>query len=76
MDRLLLKRHPGFALSYLLLEMAALHTATMMPADYQTIDGEMVSYSIGEAALRNGSAVLVGGLLVGVLPLVAEVEKV
>ena len=75
MARLLLKRRPGIALRYLLLEMAARHAATMVPADYQTICGEMVAYSIGEAALRSGSAVLVGGLLVGVLPLPSELEE-
>jgi len=75
MNHLLLKRRQGAALRYLLLEMAARRTATMMPADYQTIYGEMVAYSIGEAALRSGSAVLVGGLLVGVLPLASELEE-
>jgi hypothetical protein len=75
MSRLLLKRRQGIALRYLLLEMASRHKATMTPADYQTICGEMVAYSIGEAALKNGSAVLIGGLLVGVLPFTSEVEE-
>ncbi|WP_143436368.1 hypothetical protein [Hymenobacter crusticola] len=75
MSRLLLKRRQGIALRYLLLEMAARYKATMKPADYQTICGEMVAYSIGEAALKNGSAVLVGGLLVGVLPLPSEIDR-
>lgn len=32
---------------------------------FETIDGQFVSLEAGEAALRNGSAMLVGGLLVG-----------
>ena len=32
--------------------------------DFETIDGQLVCYEEGEAALRNGAAVLVGGLLV------------
>ena len=31
---------------------------------FETIDGQLVSYEEGEAALRSGAAVLVGGLLV------------
>ena len=31
---------------------------------FETIDGQLVSYEEGEAALRSGTAVLVGGLLV------------
>ncbi|HEX8350542.1 MAG TPA: hypothetical protein VF598_11310 [Hymenobacter sp.] len=73
MARLSLKRHQGFALRYLLLKMAARRTGATVFADYQTICGEMVSYSIGEAALRSGAAVLVGGLLVGVLPLETKI---
>ena len=70
----LLKGRQALTLRCLLLEMAARHTAARLPADFQTICGEMIPYSIGEAALRSGAAVLVGGLLVGVLPLEPEIR--
>ena len=50
---------------YLLLEMAAHQHAATKLVDFQTIDGEMVSYVRGEQAIRSGTAVLIGGLLVG-----------
>ncbi|WBO83362.1 hypothetical protein [Hymenobacter yonginensis] len=69
MASLLLKRRQGHALRYLLLEMAARQRAATTLAGFQTIDGEMVSYVTGEQAIRSGTAVLIGGLLVGtVLP--------
>ena len=65
MASLLLKRRQGYALRYLLLEMATCQHAAAALAGFQTIDGEMVSYAAGERAIRTGAAVLVGGLLVG-----------
>ncbi|WBA40434.1 hypothetical protein [Hymenobacter canadensis] len=69
MASLLLKRRQGHALRYLLLEMATCQRAAAPFTGFQTIDGEMVSYVRGEQAIRSGTAVLIGGLLVGtVLP--------
>lgn len=65
MASLLLKRRQGYALRSLLLEMATCQRAATTLAGFQTIDGEMVSYVTGEQALRAGTAVLIGGLLVG-----------
>lgn len=38
-------------------------------AGFETIDGHFISREDGEAALRSGRAVLVGGLLVGLFAL-------
>jgi len=65
MASLLLKRRQGHALRYLLLEMAAHHQAAPTMSGFQTIDGELVPFAVGELALRSGAAVLIGGLLVG-----------
>jgi len=35
------------------------------PCGFRTIDGEFVSCEVGQVALLNGNAVLVGGFLVG-----------
>jgi hypothetical protein len=45
-----------------LLPSAKAHTS--FPA-YKTVDGYMVSYAEGQAALRSGHAILVGEILVG-----------
>ncbi|OUJ71847.1 hypothetical protein [Hymenobacter crusticola] len=34
-------------------------------AGFRTIDGQFISSEIGQRALQNGSALLVGGLLIG-----------
>lgn len=69
MASLLLKRRQGHALRCLLLEMAIRQRAASPLTGFQTIDGEIVSYAKGEQAIRSGTAVLIGGLLVGtVLP--------
>lgn len=65
MASLLLKRRQGYALRYLLLEMATCQRAVKTLAGFQTIDGEVIPYDVGQQALRTGTAVLVGGLLVG-----------
>jgi hypothetical protein len=43
----------------------ALRQSVAAAIGYVTIDGELVSHMAGEAAIRNGTAVLIGGLLVG-----------
>lgn len=43
----------------------AFHRTVVAAVGYATIDGEMVSHMAGEAAIRNGTAVLIGELLVG-----------
>jgi hypothetical protein len=65
MASLLLKRRQGHALRYLLLEMAAHQRVTAAMSGFQTIDGELVPFVTGELALRSGTAMLIGGLLVG-----------
>ena len=64
MASLYLQRRRTQAFRALMLE-AALRQTVVAAVGYATIDGEMVSYMAGEAAIRNGTAVLVGGLLVG-----------
>jgi hypothetical protein len=44
--------------------------------DYKTVDGCCVPYAEGQAALRNGQAVLVGGLLVGSVKVTNSVRLV
>ena len=41
---------------------------TSVGVDFVTPDGTVVPYALGEAALLNRTAVLIGGLLVGVWP--------
>jgi len=65
MAPLLLKRRQEHALRYLLMEMAAYQNAAPTMSGFQTIDGELVPFTAGELALRSGTAVLIGGLLVG-----------
>lgn len=38
------------------------------PAAYKTVDGHLVPYAEGQAALRSGQALLVGELLIGSYP--------
>lgn len=59
------QRWQGKSFPYLIQEIAARNNASATLAGFQTIDGELVSYVAGEYALRTGTAVLVGGLLVG-----------
>jgi len=68
MHSFLTKRRQGYALQCFLLEIAARHAVAISSQGFQMIDGEWVSYAAGQAALHNGTAVLVGGLLVGVVP--------
>lgn len=43
---------------------SALSWSLGRPADFATLGGELVSYAVGQAALRSGQALLVGNLLV------------
>lgn len=65
MASLLLKRKQGYALRYLLLEMDTYQRTAKTLVSFQTIDGEVIPYGVGQHALQTGTAVLVGGLLVG-----------
>lgn len=47
--------------------MAAYQAVAASTLGFQMIDGEWVSHAAGQAALHSGSAVLIGGLLVGVV---------
>jgi hypothetical protein len=67
MNSLLIKRPQGFTLQCFLLELAARHAILIRSMGFHMIDGEWVSYEAGQAALHQGTAVLVGGLLVGVI---------
>ncbi|SHI65451.1 hypothetical protein SAMN02745146_1299 [Hymenobacter daecheongensis DSM 21074] len=67
MNPLSVKRRQGYALQYLVLEMAAYQAVAASTLGFQMIDGEWVSHAAGQAALHSGSAVLIGGLLVGVV---------
>jgi hypothetical protein len=67
MASLLLRRRRNFVLQALILRIAKQQTV-VAAAGFATIDGEMIPYSAGAAAIRNGTAVLVGGLLVGAVP--------
>jgi hypothetical protein len=64
MASLLLRRRRTLALQALILRIAKQQTVVAAPG-FATIDGEMIPYNAGAAAIRNGTAVLVGGLLVG-----------
>lgn len=64
MASLFLQRRRTQAFRVLMLEVA-FHQTVAVAESYTTIDGEVVSYAAGEAAIRNGTAVLIGGLLVG-----------
>ncbi|MCB2407224.1 hypothetical protein [Hymenobacter lucidus] len=68
MSYLLVKRRQGYALHYLLLEMAARRATRQSAGCFQTLDGELISYPAGQVALRTGAAMLIGGLLVGIIP--------
>lgn len=74
MASLLYKRRQGIALRALLLEMAARHQVGTAAAGFQALGGEMIPYLAGELAIRAGSAVLVGGLLVGTVLLDSDEE--
>ncbi|GAB2455594.1 hypothetical protein GCM10011375_03450 [Hymenobacter qilianensis] len=65
MPSLLLKRRQGYALRYLLIEMARQSAPQM--SDFETIDGDLVPYAVAQSALRSGRAVIVGNLLVGMV---------
>ncbi len=65
MASLLLKRQQEHALRYLLSNKATQQSVTATISGFQTIDGEIVPFTVGELALRSGAAVLIGGLLVG-----------
>ena len=67
MGSFIVKRRQGVALRFLA-QAAVRHAAMCEMPNYLTIDGEMVPYAVGAAALNNGSVVLVNGLLVGMLP--------
>ncbi|MCC2546830.1 hypothetical protein LJY25_10275 [Hymenobacter sp. BT175] len=69
MATLLTKYYQGLALYCLVLEMATLQKTVVLPVPegFQTLDGEIVSYLVGAAALRNGTAMLVDGFLVGTI---------
>ena len=58
----------GFALQCFLLEIAARPSIATTAPGFEMIDGEWVSQAAGQAALLNGTAVLVGELLVGIVP--------
>lgn len=73
MASLLLKRRQGYALRDLLLEMDTYQKAAKTLASFQTIDGEVIPYGAGQQALQAGTAVLVGGLLVGTVFLETEI---
>ncbi|TGE22054.1 hypothetical protein E5K00_17535 [Hymenobacter aquaticus] len=64
----LIKRRQESAFCYLVLEMAVYQTMRYGRHSFQTSDGELVSYTAGQAALRNGAAMLIGGVLVGIFP--------
>ena len=68
MNSFSITRRPGFLLQCFLLEVATRHAVALGTMGFQMIDGEWVSYAAGQAALQSGTAVLVGGLLVGVVP--------
>jgi hypothetical protein len=68
MRTFLIKRRQGYTLQCFLLELAARHTVAVVSQGFHMIDGEWVSYAAGQAALHSGTAVLVGGLLVGIVP--------
>ncbi|SMB96737.1 hypothetical protein SAMN00120144_2978 [Hymenobacter roseosalivarius DSM 11622] len=65
MSSLLFKRRQGYALRYLLIEMARQSAPQM--SDFETIDGDLIPYAVAQAALRSGRAVMVGNLLVGMV---------
>jgi hypothetical protein len=70
MSSLLFKRRQGYALRYLLIEMARQSSQKM--SDFETIDGDLVPYTVAQAALRSGRAVVVGNLLVGMVASAAD----
>jgi len=44
------------------------HAATLAERDFTTLDGRIVPRALGEIALRQHTALLVGGLLIGEWP--------
>ena len=67
MRYLVVHRRQEYALHYLLLEMAACQAALQSSRHFQTLDGELVTHAAGQRALRSGTALLIGGLLVGIV---------